>query len=175
MPDFVLSPFSEQDRQDLILNGSLGRTAEGLRLSFRLEGTLAGLVLPPLTLTGRKDNLWQSTCFEMFWAVAGEKNYWELNLSPAGEWNLYAFADYRKEMREEKRIAGPTIRTEKTDCLFSIGTELDLSGLAMATAPLRVGISAVLAYPNNRLSYWALSHPEQRPDFHSRKGFVLGV
>ena len=34
------------------------------------------------------------------------------------------------------------------------------------TAPLRLGLSAVLEGDDGKLHYWALAHPASRPDFH---------
>ena len=33
--------------------------------------------------------------------------------------------------------------------------------------------AAVVEETDGRLSYWALTHPAERPDFHHRDGFVL--
>ena len=38
---------------------------------------------------------------------------------------------------------------------------------------LRLGLSAVIEETDGRLSYWALAHPGERPDFHHRDSFVL--
>ena len=43
----------------------------------------------------RQDNLWRHTCFEVFLGRPGAKGYWELNIAPNGDWNLYQFSDYR--------------------------------------------------------------------------------
>jgi len=38
---------------------------------------------------------------------------------------------------------------------------------------LRLALSAVVEETDGRLSYWAIAHPGERPDFHHRDGFVL--
>jgi hypothetical protein len=38
---------------------------------------------------------------------------------------------------------------------------------------LRLALSVVVEETDGRLSYWAITHPAERPDFHHRDGFVL--
>ena len=40
---------------------------------------------------GRADELWQSTCFELFLRTPSEENYAEWNFAPSGQWAAYAF------------------------------------------------------------------------------------
>jgi hypothetical protein len=50
--------------------------------------------------------------------------------------------------------------------------KLDRLSAEHARAPLRIGLAAVIETPQG-LSYWALRHPDGRPDFHHGDGFVL--
>ncbi|MFA7348638.1 MAG: DOMON-like domain-containing protein [Desulfurivibrionaceae bacterium] len=174
MTTFSLHPFPGQDPGGVIIQGSIERTGQSLALSFLLQGNLRDLVLPPTAERQRCDNLWQSTCLEMFWAEEGQKNYWELNLASSGAWNLYAFTDYRTGMRREERIAEPLITMQATPDTFSLAAEVEIGDLR-TRLPLRVGICAVLLHRDNRLSYWALAHPAERPDFHTPQAFLLRV
>jgi hypothetical protein len=40
---------------------------------------------------------------------------------------------------------------------------------------LQLSICAVIEEIDDRLSYWALTHPAERPDFHHPDGFVLQI
>jgi len=173
MPEFSLHPFPGQDSNGFSLRGAIARTNQTITLSFLLQGKLDDIVLPAATEQTRCDNLWQATCFEIFWAEEGKKNYWELNLAPNGAWNVYAFTDYRTGMRQEDGVAAPAIKTTRTPESFSLTAELDIAPLHANNAPLRVGVSAVLAHRDTRLSYWALAHPEAKPDFHAPQSFLL--
>ncbi|MFH1021614.1 MAG: DOMON-like domain-containing protein, partial [Pseudomonadota bacterium] len=155
------------------IHGSIERTPEAVVLSFLLQGNLRDLLLPAATEQTRCDNLWQATCLEMFWAEEGRKNYWELNLAPSGAWNIYAFTDYRTGMRREERIAGPLIKTGRTPETFSLTSELKIGNLHAPQARFQIGVSAVLKHQDSRLSYWALAHPEDKPDFHAPQAFLL--
>jgi hypothetical protein len=174
MTGFSLQPFPGQDPNGITIQGGIERTAGSLVISFLLQGHLRDLVLPSMTGRQRCDNLWQSTCLEMFWAEEGRKNYWELNLAPSGGWNVYAFTDYRTGMRREERIAGPLTAIQSTPDTFSLTAEVEI-GVLRTRPSLRIGVCAVLRHRDNRLSYWALAHPEERPDFHAPHAFLLRV
>ena len=175
MTGFSLHPFPGQDSGGMSIQGGIARTDQALVLSFVLQGNLDDLVLATTTERKRCDNLWQSTCLEMFWAEEGRKNYWELNLAPNGGWNVYAFTDYRTGMRQEDRIAEPLIETAHTTEGFSLTAELKIGNLHTNKAPLRVGVNAVLKHHDSRLSYWSLAHPKENPDFHAPQTFLLRV
>ena len=49
---------------------------------------------------------------------------------------------------------------------------LDSLSAVHPRATLRVGLSAVIE-DNDCLSYWALRHPADKPDFHDADGFTL--
>jgi len=175
MPEFSLHPFPGQDSGGMSIQGAIERTDQTIVLSFLLQGNLGALILPATAERKRCDNLWQSTCLEMFWAEEGGKNYWELNLAPNGAWNVYAFTDYRTGMRQEDRIAEPLVKINRTAESFSLTAELKIGTLHPNKAPLQVGVSSVLLHRDTRLSYWALAHPEESPDFHAPQAFILRV
>ena len=68
-------------------------------LSYTLTGDINALVLPAKSEPGRADDLWQTTCFELFLRGEGAA-YREYNFSPSGEWAAYAFDSYREGRRE---------------------------------------------------------------------------
>jgi hypothetical protein len=173
MPDFTLQPFAGQTTAGLSLAGTIERRESAITLSFVLAGDLDALAIPaPDPVPVRAENLWQATCFEMFWTEEGKENYWELNLAPTGNWNAYAFSAYRQGMRREERIPCPSFDARRRP-EFILSTKLDLSGLHHGRAPLRVGLCAVLKEKSNRLTCWALAHPEKKPDFHAAAGFAI--
>jgi hypothetical protein len=175
MTGFRLQPFPGQDSGGVSIQGTIERTPEAIVLSFVLQGNLDDIVLPTAAELARRDNLWQASCLEMFWAAEGGKNYWELNLAPNGAWNVYAFTEYRTGMRQEDRVAEPLIETAHTAGSFSLTAEIKIGNLPTNKAPLRVGVSGVLQHRDTRLSYWALAHPEKKPDFHAPQSFLLRV
>jgi len=173
MPDFTLQPFAGQATAGLSLSGTIERRENVIALSFVLAGDLEALAIPAPNNPDRADDLWQATCFEMFWAAEAKENYWELNLAPTGNWNVYAFSGYRRGMRREEGIACPSFDATRGPAHFVLSTHLDLSGLHHGRPPLKVGLCAVLKEKSNRLTYWALAHPGEKPDFHAAAGFAI--
>jgi hypothetical protein len=122
----------------------------------------------------RKDNLWRTTCFEFFVAVKDSPRYWEFNLSPSGEWNVYTMDAYRQvNMREETRIELLQFKVHHDAECFSLESELDLGPIIAEESLIEAGITSVIQANNGKESYWALTHPHTEADFHQRNSFIL--
>jgi hypothetical protein len=91
-----LTPFERSIPSDLQVSAALVWNSNGwLELSYGLLALappgLSTLVLPSPLEDGpqhghRKDGLWTATCFEAFLALPDQSRYWEINLSPNGDW-----------------------------------------------------------------------------------------
>lgn len=137
-----------------------------LMLRYRVDGCGA-LVVPPFRGHGQADELWKTTCFELF-LNDGEGRYRELNFSPGGQWALYSFAGYRHRAGEAQMRDFPEIRHEKGDNVFVQTVFVDAAILRGAQS---AALAAVLEEEGGRPSYWALVHNGLRPDFHDPFGF----
>ena len=143
-----------------------------LCLRWKVEGTQT-LVVPPFAGKGRADNLWQTTCFEMFVKPEGGEGYTEFNLSPSERWAAYDFSGYRSGMENRAMTRQPdcTIRRGGSIAIFDASIPVaDLPAL-----PWRAGLSAVLEEQGGRKSYWALNHPDGKADFHDPTCFALSL
>lgn len=172
---FRLAPFpTGENIPELEINGTLGRQENLLALRYKLVGDMAGLILPgPAETPLRKDNLWQTTCFELFLTEKGATNYWEFNLSPAGHWNAYSFADYRRKMREESAYTSLPFTVDKAEGMLGIALKLQLGEILDKRKNLEAAVCAVIHSARNGLSYWALTHCGTQPDFHRRESFII--
>lgn len=172
---FELRPFEGGSAAPALqLGGEVGREGRRLLLRLRLGGAIGAVHLPaPVAAPSRQDGLWATTCFECFWAVEGERAYWELNLSPAGHWNLYRLEDYRDGLRPEPGYDQPPHRVLRDAGELTLHLDLLLPEGLDAAVPLQVGITSVIEERSGRLSYWALAHPGAEPDFHRREAFLL--
>jgi len=164
--------------QDLVqeLSVKITRPAhDQLALTYRLVGDLASLRLPEPRPPLRTDGLWRHSCFEAFIGHAGAGDYWEYNLSPSGAWAAYHFTGYREGMAPLMKGAAPQITQEMGSESCEVFATLDLSWLAKSSAGvgLRLGLAAVIEDRARVLSYWALKHPAEKPDFHHADGFVV--
>lgn len=164
--------------RQLSLACEIVRAGETVDLSYCLAGALKDVVLPQkkeIDSVLRLDNLWQSTCFECFFKAANSTEYHELNIAPAGDWNVYSFAEYRSGMKEETRLSSLQQSSQCSADSFILELSIPLAFLGLAGLPLRVGTSAVLEHLDGRVSHWALFHPGGRPDFHDPSGFVVEI
>lgn len=175
MTPFILQPFPGHNScRDFSLCGKISRENNICKINYELTGPLASLRIPsPTTTTERRDKLWQKTCFEMFWKTPEDSNYWELNLSPTGHWNVYAFNDYRKGMQQEKKICGITMASHRTPVQLTIDLTIELSPLLPHVTLLDLGINAILEHDDQTKSFWALAHGTDKPDFHQQKYFPI--
>jgi hypothetical protein len=140
---------------------------------YQLEAHISRLRVPAPAAPARADELWRHTCFEAF--IAGSTSvYYELNLSPSSQWALYRFDDYRQGMRAADLATPPEISVRSSDYRLELDASLHLDELAdlRSEGSLRVALSAVIEATDGRLSYWALRHPTDKPDFHHADGFV---
>jgi hypothetical protein len=147
----------------------IGFDADWLRVRWRVEGAQE-LVVPQFAGRGRADELWRTTCFELFLRPQGAQSYVELNLSPSERWAAYDFKSYRDEMSERPASREPdcTMRQGSSFAIFDAAIPFNtLPGL-----PAAANFAAVIEEQGGMKSYWALAHPSARPDFHDAACFT---
>jgi hypothetical protein len=158
-----------------------------LALHYRVEGDLDELRCPAPRTSQQTDGLWQHACFEAFVKHGDTRAYLEFNFSPSSEWAIYAFDDFRAGMQPRQPRHPPEIVTaQRGDGVLEVDVTVDLDGLlaertradARRASPeetnrLRLSVAAVLEDRRGALSYWALAHPSERPDFHHPDSFVF--
>jgi hypothetical protein len=142
-----------------------------LELSYVVTGDLANLALPPVATRKRADELWRHTCFEVFIRTNGAE-YYEFNFAPTSEWAAYRFAAYRTG-KALAAIPAPDIAVHSGPDRYSLQASLKLDSLPHPDQSLwHLGLSAVMEDKSGRLSYWALAHASDKPDFHHPESFV---
>lgn len=138
---------------------------------YLLEGKTDAVRLPTTQQPTRVDGLWQHTCCEAF--VAGPENggYSEFNFAPSGAWAAYGFTAYREGMKPVAVVADPVIELRMDKARIEIDAVIGSRSLPTGEKGLRFGLAVVVEDLQGGLSYWALSHPAERPDFHHAAGF----
>jgi hypothetical protein len=151
------------------------RRASALALSYAVHGEVRRVRLPATLAPARADALWRHTCFEAFVRASQPSGYWEFNLSPSLEWAAYRFNAYREGMAAELAFADLHIETQCDDSEFRLSAILDLYSITAlrASEDWRLALSAVIEDQNGDKSYWALAHPQGKPDFHHPDSFAL--
>jgi len=146
-----------------------------LSVSFVLEGSVAGILVPAPKPPAFAEGLWQHTCCELFVAHPASSGYHEFNFSPSGEWAAYAFARYRDGRSSAAGALERGIAVRTTADKLELDASIRLDRLAPDQSKVSLGLSAVIEDREGTLSYWALAHPPGAPDFHHRLAFALEV
>lgn len=145
-----------------------------LELAYRLQGDFSGLRVPAPAAPRRADGLWKHSCFEAFVRSAGQAAYLEFNFSPSGEWAAYRFANYRQPAPGAE-IPQPAMTVQRTADELVLEAVISLGDMRVAGGALQIGLSAVIEAADGGLSYWALAHPSDKPDFHHPESFALSL
>jgi len=149
--------------------------AAQLQLNYRVSGVVSDLVIPATAVAARRYELWQLTCAELFVASGKEQSYCEFNFSPSTEWAAYEFRSYRQGMCAQSLVTTPRIAITSTATELLLSAEMELSELRAPCrqAELSLALCMVIEARDGRISYWALKHPANKPDFHHADGFAL--
>ncbi|MGD1951305.1 MAG: DOMON-like domain-containing protein [Leptolyngbyaceae cyanobacterium] len=170
---FSLKPF--EPISDLVISGRVVRSQSSITVEYTLTGAVDDIEVPSAISEppSRRDHLWENTSFEVFIGLPESSQYWEVNASPNGDWNVYRFDDYRQAMVAEpacKHLASTWQHITKG---YYLTLELPTDDWLAVDQPLDIGISTILQADD--VSHWALKHTGEKPDFHRRDSFSISV
>ena len=177
-----LVPFSAEPQLEGLSLDCAAHWQDGLlTLHYSLSGALQPILLPASAAEQRRrDELWQTTCFEAFLGRPGQPKYWEINLAPSGDWNLYALSDYRTGLQPEASVSQLPFTMDRLQSdpadpqtlqRLDLEVVVDLSALIRADAPLELSATTVLEHRELGCTYWAWRHTGPEADFHRRESF----
>ena len=146
---------------------SLGLVAT-TNIWFGVGAPASRFVIPKMSEPWRAEELWRTTCFEAFLRPAGAETYREWNFAPSGNWAAYDFPRYREGMARAEVGSPPYIRMEDNFTWWTVGATIAVD----AAQQWQLGLSAVLEEKDGTKSFWALAHPNDKPDFHHPDCFV---
>lgn len=159
MPGFHLLPHADRaaDRAQAI-TVDMTRSGDLLTLTYLMVGD--GVRWPDRQLPVRADELWRTTCFELFLRFDDHERYVEFNFSPSTRWAAYAFEGYREGMTDLPLAVPPRIERLPD----GVQVALDLAGLPHGEPAM--ALTAVIEEESGTRSFWSLAHPPGAPDFH---------
>lgn len=135
---------------------------------YRVTGDVDAIAWPGPAAPERTDELWRTTCFELFAREGAGGAYREDNFSPSGRWAAYAFTGYRDGMANRTVARAPRVARIRGQSAFSLLVELD------APLPMgRIALTAVIEEGDGTKSYWSVAHPAGAPDFHHADCFAV--
>ena len=119
------------------------------------------ILMPHKQVLVRENELWKSTCMELFLKDVKESNYKELNVSLDGKWNAYEFSCYRTEMEKSRSVIVSEVKSLDTN-IFWVRFEFR----DKLASQLLINPASVIKNIDEGVTYFAPAHQE-RPDFHS--------
>ncbi|MCC0175664.1 DOMON-like domain-containing protein [Waterburya agarophytonicola K14] len=172
---FNLIPF-DPNYLDLVgVSGEIFRNNNYLNIQYLMSGDLLKVIIPGSKRSLRKYDLWEHTCFEFFLRLRNTTKYWEFNLSPSGDWNIFRFDNYRENIAEEMAFDSLFFNLALEKNTLQLDLIIDLNKLNIAKKDLDLAISTVVENRNKKLSYWALIHPATEADFHHQDSFIINI
>jgi hypothetical protein len=150
--------------------------ASTIELHYVAEGDVSRVAIPPRAESMFVDELWKHTCFEVFLRDPAGVGYAEFNFSPSTEYAGYGFTRYREGM-SGLHCSGPRVSFTSAGKRLELRVNLWMGriGRINPEGPLRVGTSAIIEETDGSKSYWALAHPQGKPDFHHVDSFALAL
>lgn len=172
---FKLIPYPAQNIPSIETTGTVARINNQIALHYALHGEIDCILFPaPFSIPARKDDLWRATCFEFFIAIQDQPQYWEFNMSPSGNWNVYAMDAYRQiNMREEPAFPQLPFEFRKTNDKVLLDISVDLNPILQLESALEIGVTTIIQTNDSNESYWALAHSGPHADFHLRDSFNI--
>jgi hypothetical protein len=143
-----------------MIEAEVTATSDGCRATFIAHGDIARIAVPVVATPGRFDNLWKTTCFEIFWSHDGT-SYREFNLSPSTRWACYDFDAYREGMRDAP--AEVEISVEVTEDTL----RLDAIIRSYLPVPATVALNGIIEDADGVNRFWALAFRPGAPEFHA--------
>lgn len=186
MPHFSLKPFEQTPlTANLVIQGNAIRHKTSLNLEYWVTGDWEKIVLPEdrqSPTPSRRNHLWEQTCFEFFLAQGKEHHsqapYWEFNLSPTGDWNVFALSGYRQGLQEEGAIAHLPFKVSTSPTELHLAIEVDIEPLILPDQPIQLGVSMVVLIKTEGTvaeTFWAIAHPGPEADFHHPGSLSLQI
>jgi hypothetical protein len=108
-------------------------------------------------------HLWKNTCFECFFFDENSDEYFELNVSPKGEYDLLSFEKYRLKSSKAAPIHVSNFQVERVQNLVTLSFELKTH----FKSSYFISPTVILDTPREQ-SFFALSHELLKPDFHKK-------
>ncbi|MHA6333591.1 DOMON domain-containing protein [Qipengyuania sp. CAU 1752] len=154
-PDCAVGPIQR-------VHAKIEPTSQGCRAVFELDGNVEDITIPAKAASERTDNLWKTTCFEIFWQPVGDSDYREFNLSPSSRWAAYDFDDFRENARDAP-VDAVAIASEHDGDKLTLKADI----LAELPLPAQVALNAIIEDEAGNIQYWALAFAAGKPEFHS--------
>ena len=173
--NFNLINFNSDNTSLFEINGAISRLGDRLNIEYVLSNSSTIVVPKTNKISLRRYDLWEHTCFEFFLKLKDTDKYWEFNLSPSGNWNVFRFLNYRSNIVEEKAFDALPFTVVRDANYLMLKAEIELNKIVKADETLEVAVATVIEEKDGALGYWALTHPATEADFHHPDSFTIEI
>ena len=166
MNSFTLKPHTKIE--NISIEGNLVLREQKIRLSFVVKGALDEYIFPSKSIPKKANELWKSTCFELFLGNEKEETYYELNFSSSLAWNFYYLSTYRGEVEELTLLNSPKVERFEAKDEFKILFELSVENVEDFEL---YNVACILLNKEHKRTFWTIKHLNSQPDFHDKASF----
>lgn len=156
---------------EMIINSTFEIKKKSISLSFTLQGELEEYFFEEPRAKKRANELWRTTCFELFLANRENEDYYELNFSSSLAWNFYHLSAYRAEVQEVELLFEPQIEIHIKENVFQVSFEVEVEACFLEQFNL-YNVASILLTKENKRTFWSEKHLTAVPDFHHRDNFL---
>lgn len=164
-----LLPFGGGDFNIEVTADLVVREADLVEIIFHWNDPHKKIIFGESPIGVRHVGLWQQTCFEAFIQPAGQKKYFEINLTPNKSWNVFYFDDYRmpqppRELPGAEPMSINVGASELRALIRLPGEDLQ---------KINISLCAVIFLKEAGVTYWSAKHADAKPNFHHFGSFII--
>ncbi len=124
------------------------------------------------SLIFKNENLWSTTCFEIFLKNLNSKDYYEFNFNSKSDWNLFYFSSYRERVTGHLPNIEVVSENQPDSATKHLRFRFNIGKLEKLKLPCQISLASVIK-SNSEISYWSQKHNSIKPDFHDASNFTL--
>ncbi|HAG92296.1 MAG TPA: hypothetical protein DCL41_10505 [Bdellovibrionales bacterium] len=162
---FNLRPFENANGVSILVGMEIDDGAIHFKFEILSKTQITFETLKSELSRERKDELWKSNCFELFFSF-GQASYFEMNLSPSGDWQFYEFETYRQRAALPNEFQIFQLQSQKSKDGYEISGTIESQTLNLTE--IQSLHPCVILNLNGKNSFWAPQHNLGSPDFHCR-------
>jgi hypothetical protein len=112
----------------------------------------------------KASDLWKKTCFECFFFDEKSEQYFEVNVSLEGKYDLMSFKKYREQssLKAPIQVSSLEIKNEQNLVIVSFNLKTEFKSTHF------ISPTVILHTPYEQ-KFFALTHDKKKPDFHQRR------
>jgi len=171
--NFTLTPF-QSSNYSFDIQASLELVGSNIEIEFIVKGKINEINFPKRAeFCKRVIGLWESSCFECFILNNETNSYYEFNFSPEGHWDCFYFPKPKAALSQSPNFKEIESVTTLKDQSFTLKASIDLYNLHpgfWVKESMSFGLTSIIEI-NKSLSYWAISHYDEKPNFHNFESF----